>query len=176
MWCFVVAFDSSSQLIWDQRQREHHVSHKGPVKKARKVRRRQSRLKQAKCPTFFAARLTRSGHFFTLALHFHAVDAQHNFLFCSFSVSRSRSSSHALTLPRSSHLHSLLASILFNLFSPPTAYNHDQSSSLPHSRRLILAASSSLHRPRSNFSSSRAPLTLLTLINRPLQVLLSPPT
>ena len=94
----------------------------------------------------------------------------------------SRSSSHALTLPRSSCFHSLLASILVNLLSSPTASWSirlaapsllrcpilDASSSLPHPLCLllavssslsypcclILAASPSLQRPRSNFSSS----------------------
>jgi hypothetical protein len=75
---------------------------------------------------------------------------------------RSRSSSHALTLPRSLYSHSLLASILVNLLSPPTASRSIRlaappllrcpilaaSSSLPHPRCLILAASPSLPHPR----------------------------
>ena len=73
----------------------------------------------------------------------------------------SRSSSHALTLPRSSYFHSLLASILVKLLSPPTAPWSIKlaapsllrcpilaaSSSLPHPRCLILAASSALLYP-----------------------------
>ena len=115
----------------------------------------------------------------------------------------SRPSSHALTLPRSSYFHSLLASILVKLLSPPTAPWSIKlaapsllrcpilaaSSSLPHPRCLVLAASSALLcpcclilaalYPRCKSSPQLpifAPLTLLTLINRPLQVLVSPPT
>ena len=114
----------------------------------------------------------------------HTVDAQHYSLFVpsrlSFSFFFSRT--HTVTLPRSSYFHSLLASILVNLLSSPTASwsiglaapsllrcpISDASSSLPHPLCLllavssslpypcclILAASPSLQRPRSNFSSS----------------------
>ena len=66
-------------------------------------------------------------------------------------------------------------------FSPPRlrCLIRAASSSLPHPRCLILAVSSSLPYPRCK-SSLQLPifalLTLLTLINRPLQVLLSPST
>ena len=53
------------------------------------------------------------------------------------------------------------------------------SSALPHPRCFALAVSSSLPYPRCKSSPQLpifAPLTLLTLINRPLQVLVSPPT
>ena len=75
-------------------------------------------------------------------------------LFCSFSVPRSRPRSHsrpssrALTLPRSSHLYSLLVSILVNLLSP---LHHDHpivSHSLHHPCCHALAASPSLPHPR----------------------------
>ena len=63
-------------------------------------------------------------------------------------------------------------------FSPPRlrCLIRAASSSLPHPRCLTLAVSSSLLYPRCKSSPQLpifAPLTLLTLINRPLQVLLS---
>ena len=94
----------------------------------------------------------------------HTVDAQHYSLFLFLLGCHSRSSSHALTLPRSSYFHSLLESILVNLLSSPTASWSIRlaapsllrcpilaaSSSLPHPRCLLLAASPSLQHPRSN--------------------------
>ena len=131
---------------------------------------------------FHRAPFTRFGRVFTLALHFHTRSTLSTIPSLFLLGCHSRSSSHALTLPRSSYFHSLLVSILVNLLSSPTASWSirlaapsllrcpilDASSSLPYPRCLllavssslpypcclILAASPSLQRPRSNFSSS----------------------
>ena len=146
--------------------------------------------------------MTRFGSVFTLPLHLHTVDAQHYSSFSSFSVVilvLLLTHSHSL-VPRNSTLssHQSLSSSPHHPlhhgqsnsphrpccaapFSPPRlrCLIRAASSSLPHPRCFTLVVSSSLPYPRCKSSPQLpifAPLTLLTLINRPLQVLLSPPT